>query len=59
MKTLFLALLAGYIIFRSVMIYLSHKGRKTTEKEALALKYFTPDEIKKGEEGTWKRSLKQ
>ena len=50
MKTLFLALLAGYILFRSVMIYLSYKGKKTAEKEALALKYFTPEEIQKGEE---------
>ncbi len=50
MKTLFLALLAGYIIFRSFMIYLSHKGRKTASNETLALKYFTPEEIKNGEE---------
>ncbi len=50
MKTLFLALLAGYIVFRSIMIYLSYKGKKTAEKEALALKYFTPEEIRKGEE---------
>ncbi len=32
------------------MIYLSYKGKKTPEKETLALRYFTPEEIRKGEE---------
>ena len=48
MKTLFLSLISIYIIIRIIFIFLERKGRKTAEKEALALKYFTEEDIKNG-----------
>lgn len=37
-----------YLILRVFFVFLDYNGKKTKEKEELALKYFTEDEIKKG-----------
>jgi STE24 endopeptidase len=50
MKTLLILLIAIYLLIRGVMLYFSYTGKKTEEKEKLALKYFTPEEIEKGAE---------
>lgn len=37
-----------YLILRGILIYLGYNGKKTSENEKLALKYFSEDDIKKG-----------
>src|SRR3989339_20303 len=50
MKILFITLTIAYILLRILFTYLDKKGGKTGEKEKLALKYFTEEDIKKGKE---------
>ena len=50
MKILFLSLIAIYVVLRGVMQYFSYTGKTTPEKEKLALKYFSREEIDKGAE---------
>jgi len=50
MKILFIGLTAGYILLRILFTWLDKKGGKTEQKEKLALKYFTEEDIEKGKE---------
>ncbi|MFH1824123.1 MAG: M48 family metallopeptidase [Candidatus Firestonebacteria bacterium] len=48
MLYIFIISIILYLILRGIFIYLGYHGRKTPENEKLVLKYFSPDDIKKG-----------